>query len=659
MCCPSCSPLNQDVGSNFDKIAEIIQTRNKSQVRTFYNTEVKRINTVLAPLGVQVDPSDDEEVHTAMHSWHSMKDKLGPGGSFQELCKKPQNRNLFAWDLKKELDKSVWAEGKKEAKLKSLGLLPAVAGDASGKVLGVMSVKTTANRGRPKGSGIRAKNTCKADSPAGRTKSTGRKAARRGSVSPNAAVRAAAATAVKDDSVAKEQKERLMLQLFPIDTSTRAALVAGGFNPHLELTFRAKKSVTGLMQHLITKWAAALPHLPAGLDKETAVLQLYPFEAASASDTKGAWNHRHEGVTATDIFDAIGRPAAFRVRYGWVPSEQAAVRPHLAPPPPVYQQSLARSRSRTPSPPNLSPRKRSAEEMTVAHPSFCQAPVQAGSFAGMFGGGNAGAVGSVFGSDLALFGGAGGAGASTGADGGVVGVGAEDFTLPGFGADFSNMCREMGLGEVEASRGVGGNAAGLAAARQVGSAAGAPLASAAPDQIKGYSERQVISEFGGGDVTVGTMLENDAMFSLTQMLGDVPEGNISHAGAPVAVPSGPSSFAGMFAGGSVADVMAMPRPKLKQPGIAGKPRGGEKKPRQPYNKKPANLGQPYVSSLVMTGPAVHGAIVPGYINNGKGFVPVQQQPVESAAAYYPHMAPQGDMAATMAKEAAASASLGA
>ena len=63
MCCPSCSPLNQDVGSNFDKIAEIIQTRNKSQVRTFYNTEVKRINTVLAPLGVQVDPSDDEEVH--------------------------------------------------------------------------------------------------------------------------------------------------------------------------------------------------------------------------------------------------------------------------------------------------------------------------------------------------------------------------------------------------------------------------------------------------------------------------------------------------------------------------------------------------------------------------------------------------------------------
>ena len=107
---------------------------------------------------------------------------------------------------------------------------------------------------------------------------------------------------------------------------------------------------------------------------------------------------------------------------------------------------------------------------------------------------------------------------------------------------------------------------------------------ARPDQ--GYSERQVISEFGGGDVTVGTMLENDAMFSLTQMLGDVPEGNISHAGAPVAVPSGPSSFAGMFAGGSIADVIGMPRQKLKQPGIAGKP---EAERRSPDNRTTRNL----------------------------------------------------------------------
>jgi hypothetical protein len=303
-------------------------------VRAFYNQEVKRINSVLAPLGVQVDPSDVEEVFTAMNSWHCMKEKLGPGGSLKELCKNPQEKNQFAWGLKKELDKSVWAEGKKEAKLMALGLLPAgdlgdraAGGDGGGKVLGSIGpVKTTANRGRPKGaSGARAKYTCKADSPASRNKAAARKAARRGSASPNAAVaREWNAAAAADAPMAKEQKERLMLQLFPIDAPTRASLVAGGFNPHLELTFRAKKSVTGLMQHLATKWAAALPHLPIGLDPATAVLQLYPFEAPSAAEATGVWNGYHGGGTATDIFDALGRPAAFRVRYGWVPTAEAA-----------------------------------------------------------------------------------------------------------------------------------------------------------------------------------------------------------------------------------------------------------------------------------------------------------------------------------------------
>jgi hypothetical protein len=43
----------------------------------------------------------------------------------------------------------------------------------------------------------------------------------------------------------EKDNERLMVQLFPIDAATRVALVAAGHNPHLELTFRAKKSVTG------------------------------------------------------------------------------------------------------------------------------------------------------------------------------------------------------------------------------------------------------------------------------------------------------------------------------------------------------------------------------------------------------------------------------
>ena len=130
-------------------------------MRTFYNAEVKRINAVLAPLGVQIDPSDAEEVRTAMLHWRSMKDRLAPGfGTFQELCKRDKERNMFAWEFKNELDKSVWAEGKKEAKLKALGLIPAVSGDAAGKVLGVVKEPPSGpRRGRPKGGGNKAKQT--------------------------------------------------------------------------------------------------------------------------------------------------------------------------------------------------------------------------------------------------------------------------------------------------------------------------------------------------------------------------------------------------------------------------------------------------------------------------------------------------------------------
>ena len=139
--------------------------------------------------------------------------------------------------------------------------------------------------------------------------------------------------AAADVPMAKEQKARLMMQLFPIDPPTRAALVAGRFNPDLELTMRFKKSLPGLVQHLETKWAVARPHLPAHLIPGTSVLQLYPFEATSAGDARGAWNVHHAGVTATDIFDALGRPAAFRLKYGWVPEAEAA----LKPPPPCIR----------------------------------------------------------------------------------------------------------------------------------------------------------------------------------------------------------------------------------------------------------------------------------------------------------------------------------
>ena len=133
-----------------------------------------------------------------------------------------------------------------------------------------------------------------------------------------------------------------MLQLFAVDDATKSARpLAAHLNPHLELTFRAKKSVPGLMQHLAVKWAGAVARLPKTPARRRADAAVYPFESASAAEAKGAWNASHDGATATDIFDA-NRPPRDVPRAPWLGAGRAGgVCPHLAPPPPpVHQDSV-------------------------------------------------------------------------------------------------------------------------------------------------------------------------------------------------------------------------------------------------------------------------------------------------------------------------------
>jgi len=651
------------VGANFEKIAEMIGTRNKSQVRAFHNAEVKKINAVLAPLGVQVDPLDAEEVHTAMESWHSMKDRLlsSSGTAKGSAGKRDTERNRLAWEFKNELEKSVWTEGKKRAKLRALGVLGADNEDVSrlvsGGVLGVVDnagalgptkVKRS-TRGRPKGSKNGAGGKGKARGSPGGVSGALRDEGGAGRLDRKARSDRKSSWGFSgsrkhghdgcDDPNGPNGKARLLLQLFAVDETTKNALIAAGLNPHLELTFRAKKSVPGLMRHLALKWAAAVAELPKTTRDAEPTLQLYPFESASAEEAPGAWNASHDGATATDIFDACGRPAMFRARYGWVSARKAAARPYLAPPPPpVHQQSVLgiafdrnRSRSRSATPPqNLSPRKRAADEMDLRHvagavagdgeapDSFCREPVvSGGGFGGAFGFEFGLGGGSIFGNDLAFgtagLGKDGGMVSSSGpgttsssldaprgfvvpgavrprADGSSRGVvpGSGDFTLSGFPdhGEFSAMCREMGLEDpsrIEASadacgggtRGRPGSPNGEArfaledARGNPASSEATALVSAAPEALSDRARREIIAEFAGdaAEVTVGGILEVD-MFSLTQMLGDVPgetgdaerPGGGAHGDAGgQAAGGGPTSFAGMF-GGSLADATDAKRP---------------------------------------------------------------------------------------------------
>jgi hypothetical protein len=608
----------------------VLGTKTKSQVKAFHNAEVKKINAVLAPLGVQVDQNDADEIATAMESWHTMKDRLSCVGVANRgtHSKRDTERNKLAWEFKNELDKSVWTEGKKRAKLKALGVFSQGEGPdgledgGTNGVIGVVKAspgavsllgknKPPGPRGRPKGSkngtGTKAGNTGAGSPNRGKLKGMKKSESADGehaaSVKNLKREKTSGKSAKKTHADAESGKARLMLQLFAVDETTKSALQAAGLNPHLELTFRAKKSVPGLMQHLAVKWATATAHLPKNVKEHHPTLQLYPFEAADADSAVGAWNASHDGATATDIFDACGRPAMFRVRYGWVPSTKAALRPHLAPPPPpVHQRSVApgRDRSRSATPPeNVSPRKRVAEEMHVQHNtdpasgSFCHEPLRSGGgFGSIFGGGGSsslarggdaashqfanqfgfgfgfGGGGSIFGADLE-FGGPADVqtppgtrsdleeqrgvphrlhGSDQRADATPVPT-AGEFTLSGFAdpSEFSNMCREMGL--EDPSRQAGRPVSGSKPIKTV--VTKQALVSAVPGVVSDVPRRQVLSSYAdSGDAANVGVLENEELFSLTRMLGDVPEEKTKPGAGPDSntAEGGPTSFLGMFSG---------------------------------------------------------------------------------------------------------------
>ncbi|GLJ17001.1 hypothetical protein SUGI_0294110 [Cryptomeria japonica] len=110
------------------------------------------------------------------------------------------------------------------------------------------------------------------------------------------------------DSAAK-----LKLQLFPIDEFTRKALEKDGHNPYLELTLKARKMISSVLQHLMQKWGSS--------SVATGELMLFPYNA-QWKDLLNCqnWTLKDTAACAGDVYAALGSPTIFRLRYGWFSS---------------------------------------------------------------------------------------------------------------------------------------------------------------------------------------------------------------------------------------------------------------------------------------------------------------------------------------------------
>ncbi|KAI3499763.1 hypothetical protein L1887_35572 [Cichorium endivia] len=101
---------------------------------------------------------------------------------------------------------------------------------------------------------------------------------------------------------------KIKLQLFPVNEVTRIGLEKDGLNPYLELTLRARKKISSVINHIHTKWG--------GSSIAIGELMLLPYESHlkhSFINTK---------ITAGDVYTALQNPSVFRLSYGWFSNQE-------------------------------------------------------------------------------------------------------------------------------------------------------------------------------------------------------------------------------------------------------------------------------------------------------------------------------------------------
>ncbi|KAG0483912.1 hypothetical protein HPP92_011996 [Vanilla planifolia] len=107
-----------------------------------------------------------------------------------------------------------------------------------------------------------------------------------------------------------QAREKLKLQLFPMDEDTRRMLEKDAHNPFLELTLSARKRISSVLEHLNRKW---------GLNtRGSTELLLLPYSIQQRDIEKcQRWSIKDADFTAADVHAAVGNPSVFRLRYGW------------------------------------------------------------------------------------------------------------------------------------------------------------------------------------------------------------------------------------------------------------------------------------------------------------------------------------------------------
>jgi hypothetical protein len=79
----------------------------------------------------------------------------------------------------------------------------------------------------------------------------------------------------------------------------------------LELTLRARKKISSVLRHLNSKWGSSSIALGEPM--------VFPYNILKNVSGCGRWTLNDNDISAGDVFEAVGSPAIFRLRYKDLP----------------------------------------------------------------------------------------------------------------------------------------------------------------------------------------------------------------------------------------------------------------------------------------------------------------------------------------------------
>ncbi|KMT06246.1 hypothetical protein BVRB_7g161720 [Beta vulgaris subsp. vulgaris] len=352
----------RQVGKNFEKITCRVQSKNKDQVRHYYYRLVRRMNKLLGP-DLSLDAKNSKDTNAAMLRWWSLLEKYSCKAS--KLHLKPRRFKIFIEALEHQLTKDRKKNVNKRMPLgenysppsstTTSNQIKLSGNDARAVKIVVVDSQNVQKAGQGRGSSARrnpnmgvirsiSKGESSHPKPPRQRRKTGaasaaamkrwEKAAMAGVSLVADAAEHLERTAEQIDSGPSMQVQgnspnlskgiavednlqpilKLKLQLFPIDESTRKALEMDKHNPHLELTLSSRKKISSILEHLDRKWGTS--------SVASGELMLFPFSIQRENLLGYQRWSRESVVTAAEVYSMIGSPLVFRLRYGWISSNE-------------------------------------------------------------------------------------------------------------------------------------------------------------------------------------------------------------------------------------------------------------------------------------------------------------------------------------------------